>query len=247
MNAARRSGMQAVILAGGKGTRLLPYTVVFPKPMLPLGGQPIIQIILTQLVKHGFTDIVISLGYLGDLIELYLNEKRPEGVNLRFVREQKPLGTAGALSLVEDLEEDFLVVNGDILTTLDYRAMFDFHREHRSALTVAVGVKEVCMNLGILTLDGQDRVTGIEEKPTYRFNDNMGIYVYNRSAVSFIPQNQRTDLNVLMESLIKENLPVFGYRSQGPYYWIDIGQHAEYDKANEEFEKHREVFLGKGD
>ena len=238
--------MQAVILAGGKGTRLLPYTVVFPKPMLPLGGQPIIQIILTQLVKHGFTDIVISLGYLGDLIELYLNEKRSEEANIRFVREQKPLGTAGALSLVEDLEEDFLVINGDILTSLDYRAMFDFHRERRAALTVAVGVKEVCMNLGILTLDGQDRVTRIEEKPTYRFNDNMGIYVYNRSTVSFLPQNERTDLNVLMETLIGKNLPVFGYRSQDPYYWIDIGQHAEYEKANAEFERHREVFLGKG-
>lgn len=239
------TGRQAVILAGGKGTRLLPYTVVFPKPMLPLGGQPIIQIILTQLVKHGFTDIVISLGYLGDMIELYFKDKKPEGVNLRFVHEQQPLGTAGALSLVEDLEEDFLVVNGDILTTLDYRAMFDFHRKNRSALTVAVGVKEVCISLGILSLDGQNRVTGIEEKPTYRFNDNMGIYVYNRSAVSFLPRNQRTDLNVLMENLIGKNLPVFGYRSQDPYYWIDIGQHAEYEKANAEFERRREAFLGK--
>ncbi len=239
------AGRQAVILAGGKGTRLLPYTVVFPKPMLPLGGQPIIQIILTQLVKHGFTDIVISLGYLGDMIELYFRDKKHIGVNIRFVREQQPMGTAGALSLIEDLEEDFLVINGDILTSLDYRAMFDFHCKNSSALTVAVGMKEVCISLGILTLDGQDRVTGIEEKPTYRFNDNMGIYVYNRSTVSFLPRNQRTDLNVLMETLIGKNLPVFGYRSQDPYYWIDIGQHAEYEKANAEFEKYREVFLGK--
>ncbi len=238
--------MQAVILAGGQGTRLLPYTVVFPKPMLPLGGQPIIQIILSQLIRHGFTDIIISLGYLGDMIELYFNDKRLEEASIRFVRERKPLGTAGALSLVEDLDEDFLVINGDILTSLDFRAMFDFHRENRSALTVAVGVKEVCINLGILTLDDQNRVTRIEEKPTFRFNDNMGIYIYNRSTVSWLPKDERTDLNILMEKLIRGNQPVFGYRSEAPYYWIDIGQHAEYEKANAEFEKNREAFLGKG-
>ena len=121
--------MQAIVLAGGKGTRLSPYTLVFPKPMLPVGGQPIIQTIVRQLAYFGFDDVVISLGYLGELIELYFKDKSniPSGVNIRFVTEEKPLGTSGAISLVDNLDDDFLVINGDILTTLDFGKMFEYH------------------------------------------------------------------------------------------------------------------------
>jgi NDP-sugar pyrophosphorylase family protein len=235
--------MQAVILAGGKGTRLAPYTVVFPKPMLPVGGQPIIQTIVDQLSRHGFDDIVISLGYLGDLIELYFKDKPPAGIHLRYVREDKPLGTAGALSLIDGLEENFLVINGDILTTLNYSDMYRYHRERHATLTVAVGLKEVSISLGVLTLDNGNRITRIDEKPTYRFNDNMGIYVYHREAVDFLPKDQRTDVNVLVDRLINDQKDVYGYRSEDPYYWIDIGQHAEYEKANSAFEENRHRFL----
>ncbi len=237
--------MQAVILAGGRGTRLLPYTVVFPKPMLPVGGQPIIQTIVAQLVQSGFDDIVISLGYLGDMIELFFREEknRPPGVRIRYVQEKEPLGTSGALSLIEGLDDHFLVVNGDILSSLSYRQIYEYHLEKKSCLTVAVGRKEVTLTLGILTLDSEEKVTSIEEKPTYYFNDNMGIYVYSREAVKYLPKNQRTDANVLIQRLIADRKPVFGYRSSEPYYWIDIGQHAEYEQANSEFEKHRDKFL----
>ena len=238
--------MQAVILAGGRGTRLAPYTVVFPKPMLPVGGQPIIQTIINQLAECGVEDIVISLGYLGDLIELYFRDRRncPAGVAIRYVREEQPLGTSGALSLVEGLDEDFLVVNGDILTSLDYSEMVRFHRANDSILTVAVGIKKVSLSLGIISLDEDDRVVRIEEKPTYSFNDNMGIYVYSRSAIPYIPRNERTDVNFLIERLIADGRSVYGYRSDQPYYWIDIGQHAEYEKANAEFEHNKTRFLG---
>jgi len=237
--------MQAVILAGGRGTRLLPYTVVFPKPMLPVGGQPIIQTIVTQLAKAGFRDIVISLGYLGDMIELFFREKKncPAGVQIRYVRESEPLGTAGALSLIGDLSENFLVVNGDILSSLCYREMYEYHLKKKSILTVAVGRKEVSINLGVLTLDANEKVTKFEEKPTYFFSDNMGIYVYSREAVRYLEKNKRTDVNILIQRLIDDQKPVYGFRSNEPYYWIDIGQHAEYEKANIEFEKHKEKFV----
>jgi NDP-sugar pyrophosphorylase family protein len=237
--------MQAFVLAGGRGTRLAPYTVVFPKPMLPVGGQPIIQTIINQLADFGFTDIVISLGYLGDLIELFFKDKRnrPDGVTIRYVREEKPLGTAGALALAKELHEDFLVINGDILTSLDYSQMMSFHRKRQSILTIAVGIKKVSLSLGIISMDDKDQVTGIEEKPTYSFLDNMGIYVYNRKAVTYIPKTERTDVNLLIEKLVADKQPVYGYRSDEPYYWIDIGQHAEYEKANTEFTRNRKAFL----
>ena len=236
--------MQAVILAGGRGTRLLPYTVVFPKPMLPVGGQPIIQTIVSQLVHYGFNDIIISLGYLGDLIELFFKEQtnHPDGASIRYIREQEPLGTAGALSLIDKLDENFLVINGDILTTLNYREMYMYHCSKKSILTAAVGIKEVSLNLGIMNLRDDNRIISIEEKPTYKFNDNMGIYVYHRDAISYLPENKRTDVNILIEKLISNNRNVYGYRSGAPYFWIDIGEHAEYEKANSEFNKNRNKF-----
>jgi NDP-mannose synthase len=237
--------MQAVILAGGKGTRLAPYTLVFPKPMLPVGGQPIIETIITQLAHHGFKDIVISLGYLGDLIKLYFNDrtKVPSGVSLRYVYEDKPLGTAGALSLIEGLEENFLVINGDILTTLNYENFFNFHVDKKASLSVAVGEKKVKMSLGIVTIDNDLRIMGFNEKPTFSFTDNIGIYIYNKKTLSYIKKNQHLDLNILIEKMIEKKDPVYAYMSQENYFWIDIGQHADFEHANREFETRRNEFL----
>jgi NDP-mannose synthase len=237
--------MQAIILAGGKGTRLAPYTLVFPKPMLPVGGQPIIQTIVKQLAFYGFNDIVISLGYLGDLIEIFFRrpENIPPGVTIRFVKEEIPLGTSGAISLVDDLDENFLVINGDILTTLDFSQMVQFHSDRNAALTVGVSVKEMKISLGVLDIDTESRILGMEEKPTYRFNDNMGIYIYNRKVLDYLPRNERTDFNFLLERMLKKAEPVYGFKSDGAYFWIDIGQHADFERANDEFEKHRDEFL----
>lgn len=237
--------MQAIILAGGKGTRLSPYTLVFPKPMLPVGGQPIIQTIVRQLAYFGFDDIVISLGYLGELVELYFKDKSnvPTGAQIRFVAEDKPLGTAGAISLVENPDEDFLVINGDILTTLDFGKMYSYHKSKNAALTVGVAVREMKINLGVLTIDENERISGFEEKPTYTFNDNMGIYIYNRQVLQYLEKNERIDLNILVEKLLENNEPVYGYRSDDDYYWIDVGQHADFERANQEFEKRKKSYL----
>ncbi|MBF0532481.1 MAG: NTP transferase domain-containing protein [Candidatus Omnitrophica bacterium] len=237
--------MQAVILAGGKGTRLAPYTMVFPKPMLPVGGQPIIETIIRQLAFYGFKDIVISLGYLGDMIELYFRDrsKSLDGIRLRYVREDQPLGTAGALSLIDDLDENFLVINGDILTTLNYENFYRFHQEKGSSLTVAVGEKKVQIALGILTLDEESKVKKFDEKPVYTYKDNIGIYIYNRRALRYIEKGKRLDLNILIEKMIADGDNVFGYMSNENYYWIDVGQHADFEQANQEFEKRKKEFL----
>ncbi len=237
--------MQAVIVAGGRGTRLAPYTMVFPKPMLPVGGQPIIETIVRQLAYYGFTDIIISLGYLGGLIKLYFEDKSkvPDGVEIRYCFEDIPLGTAGAIGLIENLEDDFLVINGDILTTLDYRKFIEFHTSEESNLTIAVGKKEVTLSLGILDIDKDNNVLGIHEKPTYTYNDNMGIYIYNRKTLDYIERNKHLDLNVLVENMIAGNERVLAYKSDDSFYWIDIGKHADFEKANIEFESRKDEFL----
>lgn len=237
--------MQAVILAGGKGTRLLPYTTVFPKPMLPVGGKPIIEIIVQQLGYYGFSDVVISLGYLGDYIRMYFQDpsRIPPGVTIRYVEESEPLGTAGPIALVPDLDEQFLVINGDILTTLDYRDFMRYHRERGAALTLAVGVKNVTMSLGILELDDEMHITNFSEKPTFTYHDNMGIYIYSRGVIDSIVKHQHLDLNELVLNLLARRERVCGYICRDPYFWIDIGRSGEYEEANREFEVRRKDFL----
>lgn len=241
--------MQAVVLAGGKGTRLLPYTLVFPKPMLPVGGIPIIGTIVRQLAHYGFDDIVVSLGYLGDYIRLYFREPAnvPPQCKIRFFDEERPLGTAGPIALAPDLEDDFLAINGDILTTIDFARFMEAHRSNGAALSIAVGKKDVLISLGILESDEDGMIKGFREKPTYSFATNMGVYIYTRRALRFIPQGQHLDLNILVMRLLEAGEKVYGFVSNDPYYWIDVGQHADYALANEQFEQHRATFLPGGE
>lgn len=238
--------MQALVLAGGRGTRLHPYTLVFPKPMLPVGGQPIIRTIVGQLVNHGFLDIVISLGYLGNYIRMFFDENgnTPNGATISYIIERQPLGTAAPVSLLPNPDENFLVLNGDILTSIDFGDLYSFHIDHDAALTIAVGVKQVKMNLGVVNFGDRDRITSITEKPTYTYNDNIGIYIYNQRALKYIEPGNRLDLPDLANNLIAAGEKVCGFTSREPYYWIDIGQHADYEKANKEFELRRDDFLG---
>jgi NDP-mannose synthase len=240
--------VQAVIFAGGKGTRLEPYTLVYPKPMLPVGGSPIIETIIRQLAYYGFDEIIVSLGYLGGMIRLYFAEtsRIPAGVAIRYVEESEPLGTAGAIGIIDGLADNFLAINGDILTTLNYRDFFDFHVRKNATFSIAVGVKSVSLPLGILELDGDDRVTKFTEKPTFEYLDNIGIYVYNRRVTRYIQRGQRLDLNILVDRVLGNGESICGFRSSDPYYWIDIGHHADFETANLEFEKRRADFLRAG-
>jgi NDP-sugar pyrophosphorylase family protein len=235
--------MKAVILAGGKGTRLAPYTTAFPKPLVPEGDMPILEIIIRQLAAAGFTEVTLTLGYLGELIRAYLATHKSLGnlLDLRFVDEEQPTGTAGSLRNVEGLDETFMVMNGDVLTTLDYRALVQAHRESGAVLTVSAHRKHVKVDLGVLKLaDGSDRIIDYIEKPEYDYPVSMGVYVYEPEALAYIPQNQYFDFPSLVLELIRHGKPVHSYMSEAR--WLDIGRHEDYVLAQELFEEHRGDF-----
>ncbi|MHB8076886.1 sugar phosphate nucleotidyltransferase [Desulfosporosinus fructosivorans] len=226
--------MQAIILAGGRGSRLDPYTRILPKPLFPIGDKPIAEILVHQLQQAGFNEIIMCLGYLADFIKLYFQDGSYFGLPIRYSVETVPLGTAGPLRMVNDLEEDFLVVNGDELTTLDFRALYDHHLAMKADLTVAVQKKSVSSSFGVLeTKDGQ--ITDYTEKPTINYWASMGIYVMNKRILSLIPENERFDMPDLVQRLLSEQARVVSYESQD--LWFDIGTMADLEKAKEEFKQ----------
>ncbi len=237
--------MQALILAGGRGVRLHPYTLALPKPLLPVGGIPILETIVRQLCFYGFRDIVISTGYLGEYIRIFFQRKDLKAlpVEIRFVDEIRPLGTAGSIALMEDHHENFLVINGDILTSFDYSKLFNEHLKRKACMTLAVRDKEVRLSLGVLTLDATNSITEFQEKPTYTFKDNAGIYICNRDVLDFVKKDEYLDMNELVTRLIDARRLVTGFEMGGDYYWIDIGQHADYETANKIFESERSRFV----
>jgi len=228
--------MKAVILAGGKGTRLAPYTTVFPKPLVPIGERPILEIIIRQLVRQGIGDIVLSVGHLGALIEAYFQNghRNIPGLQLSYYREPSPLGTAGPLALIPGLDETFLVMNGDVLTTMAYAPLCEFHRANRAALTVATRRKEVQVDLGVLETNGGNEVTAYHEKPLYSFDVSMGIYVYEPRVLQYIQKGAHLDFPDLVLRLLDRGEKVVGFHSDD--YWLDIGRREDYELAQREFE-----------
>lgn len=235
---------KAIILAGGKGTRLLPYTIVMPKPMLPIGEIPVIEIISRQLKFHGFDKVVISLGHLSGVIKLFLESKagEPGLPDFDFFTEEKALGTSGSLKAIDPEDEDFLVINGDILTTLNLGSMFENHKERGAMLTIGTRRTEYQLPLGSITLDADGYVTDFHEKPKLQFIDNIGAYVYSRKVLDYIRPEERIDVNTLVKRLLKDGQKVLAFLSEGPYFWIDIGTHADYERANTEFHKIQDQF-----
>ena len=231
--------MRAVILAGGKGTRLRPYTTVLPKPLVPMGERPILELVIRQLVRNGFTRIDLSVGHLGGLIKAYLDDiELPDGLDLRYVWEDVPLGTAGALRLVEGLDEPFLVMNGDILTTLNYAQLMRFHKGHEGGLTIATHAKNVDIDLGVIESDDGFVIKYIE-KPTMRFDVSMGVYVYDPDLLELIPEGH-FDFPDVVQAMLKEGRKVAIYT--GPGVWFDIGTVGEHERATAEIEAHPELF-----
>lgn len=234
--------MKVVILAGGKGTRLAPYTTVLPKPLVPVADLPIIEILIRQLAHYGFRDVTVSIGHLGELIQAYFaaTPRLPEGVRLSYVTEPAALGTAGSLALVPGLDETFLVANGDVLTSLDYRRLVEFHRAQRAALTVAMRQKEVRIDLGVMEVDGASRVTAYREKPVLSYRVSMGIYVYEPRALRLITPGERLDFPDLVLALLEAGETVAAYPSED--FWLDIGRQEDYAAASEEFLARRGEF-----
>ncbi len=238
--------MKAVILAGGKGTRLAPYTTVFPKPLVPLGHRPILDIIVRQLAYYGFTDIVLTVGYLAELIQAYFqtaNESLPD-VRLTYVKEREPLGTAGSLGLVEGLDEAFLVMNGDVLTSLNYAEMVAFHRDRGNALTIGIYDKAIPIDLGVIEMDAAGNVIGYLEKPVKHYPISMGIYVYEPAVLRYIKRGEHLDFPELVARLLAAGERVMGYTCTD--YWLDIGNPGDYQRAQEQFERMPEKFLPGG-
>jgi NDP-sugar pyrophosphorylase family protein len=234
--------MQAVILAGGRGRRLHPYTTVLPKPLMPIGEHPILEVILRQLERSGFDDIVISTGYLAELIQAFLANRKGNGANIRFAHEEEPLGTIGPLHLVESLADTFLVMNGDILTDLDYATLMGEHRRRGGIATIATYQRDVRVDFGVLEHDTTQRIRAFREKPLYHFAVSMGVYVFEKEILQRVPRGKPFGFDDLMYDLISTGAAVFAYPYAGK--WLDIGRPDDYEQAIEEFEKNRRSYLG---
>ncbi|MFZ2361125.1 MAG: sugar phosphate nucleotidyltransferase [Anaerolineae bacterium] len=233
--------MQAIILAGGKGRRLRPYTTVLPKPLMPLGDMPIIEVVLRQLAASGFDQVTIAVGYLAELLMAYCGDGSKFGLNLSYSREEEPLGTAGPLALINGLDDTFLVMNGDVLTSLDLRGLVEQHRASGATATIATHQRQQQINYGIIESDQESRVTAYIEKPIHRYQVSMGIYVLEPAVLRFIPRGQYLDLPDLVRQLMAAGQPVLAHPFDG--YWLDIGRHDDYEQAVEEFEGMRPMLL----
>jgi NDP-sugar pyrophosphorylase family protein len=233
--------MKAVILAGGKGTRLAPYTTVLPKPLIPIGDLPILEIMLRQLKTYGFTDVVLCVGYLSHLLEAYFGDGSKLGLSITYSREQEPLGTAGPLGLVSGLEQTFFVMNGDLLSTIDFAAMLGFHRTHGQSATVGLADKTVKIDLGVIETSTERVIADYIEKPSYTYKVSMGIYVFEPSVLRYIKDAGRLDLPDLIKSLLRDGERPMGFESN--CRWLDMGRIEDYTAAVETFEKDRAVYL----
>ena len=224
--------MRAVILAGGKGTRLAPYTTILPKPLMPVGERPILELLLRQLVAAGVERATLAVGHLASLIRAYFGDGARVGLAIDYSEEEEPLGTAGPLRLVRDLDQTFVMMNGDLLTDLSFPAMIEQHRLSGAIATVGLFEREVRIDLGVIEHDRNGRISGYVEKPSFRYTVSMGVYVLEPEALRHIPPSGRFDLPDLIRALLAAGQRVEGYRHGG--YWLDIGRPEDYQRAQED-------------
>ena len=227
----RELPLTAVIMAGGEGTRLRPLTEDLPKPMLPVGGRPLLEHIIGGLRAASITTVNITTHYKGELIQEHFGDGSDFGVDIRYVDEQEPLGTAGGLSLVEPSNQPMLVINGDIVTRVDLRAMRDYHIDHHADMTVGVRRHEYVVPFGVVDLDVAN-LTAIHEKPTHGFMINAGIYLIGPEACKIVPEHRRYDMTDLIRDAIGDGLRVVGFPVEE--YWADVGQMEDYERAQAE-------------
>ncbi len=233
--------VRVVILAGGKGTRLKPYTTVFPKPLMPIGDMPILEVVFRQLKYFGFRKITLSVNHLADLIQAFFGDGSKVGLDIDYCMEDQPLGTAGSISLVNNLTDPFLVMNGDLLTTLDYGAMARHHIASKAVATIGVFRREVKIDFGVLELGQKGDLLAYKEKPCFEFLVSMGVNVFSKSALEFIPYAKYLDIPTLMMNLKNAGKSVMTYRSDCE--WLDIGRPDDYEDAISLFEKSKKKYL----
>ena len=232
--------MQAVILAGGKGSRLRPFTNTFPKPLVPVGDKAILEIVLEQLRYYGVTEVVLAVNHMSHLIRAFFGAGERLGIRIEYSEESEPLGTAGPLRLMKNLDENFLMLNGDILTTFDFADLFRTHVEDERRVSIATFKKEVKIDLGVLHQKDGLLVDYIE-KPTESFDVSMGIYAMHRSVLEVIPASGKYDLNEMMLDLRDQSVPIHCY--PGNCEWLDIGRVSDFEEATNLFESGRHRFL----
>lgn len=227
--------MRAVILAGGKGTRLRPYTTLIPKPLVPLGGKySILEIVLMQLARAGFTRVTLAVNHLSHLIMSYFGDGSRFGMSLDYSLETEPLSTIGPLTLIDDLPDQFLVMNGDILCDLDYAGFLSSHVSAQHDVTVSAYRREVRIDFGVLEYGADHRLTAFREKPAYNFDVSMGIYCISRRVIEVLQKGQSYGFDDLMMDSLKGRFAVSVRPFDG--YWLDIGRPDDYEYADENFE-----------
>ena len=227
--------MRAVILAGGKGTRLRPYTATLPKPLVPVGDRSILDIVLMQLKQAGVARVTMAVSHLAHLIQAYFGDGSRWGLEIDYSLEDKPLSTIAPLTLIDDLPERFFVMNGDVLTDLDFRDLYRRHEQTDADVTVATFERDTRIDFGVLHTDEEGRVVGFEEKPSYHFSVSMGVYVMSRRLLDVVPAGEPFGFDDLMVACIEGSRRAMTYPHRG--YWLDIGRPDDYAEANEKIDE----------
>jgi len=237
--------MRAVILAGGRGTRLRPFTATLPKPLVPLGDRSILDIVLMQLKRAGVTRVTMAVNHLAHLIMAYFGDGERWGLAIDYSLEDRPLSTIAPLKLIRDLPETFFVMNGDVVTDLDFAALYRSHTENDADITVATFERDSRIDFGVLKTDASHHIIGFEEKPVYHFSVSMGVYVLSRRLLDIVPDNTPFGFDHLMYACIEKKRRALSYPHRG--YWLDIGRPGDYEEANEKFEELMKKLFPEGD
>ncbi|MBI4472591.1 MAG: NTP transferase domain-containing protein [Acidobacteria bacterium] len=230
-----------VILAGGKGTRLMPYTTSLPKPLMPVGEYPILEILLRQLATQGFRNITLAVGHLAGLIQAYFKDGEDWGLDIKYSYETTPLGTAGPIAKLPRYERAMLVLNGDLLTSLDFAKVVRFHYENNSIATIGTKRRIETVHFGVVEKMPNGHIVQYREKPSLDYLVSMGVYVFSAVVREFIPRSQKFDFPELVQRLLANGKKVLAYESEA--YWMDIGRPDDYEKANQDFPNMEKLLL----
>lgn len=232
---------RAIILAGGKGTRLQPYTVVLPKPLMPIQEYPILEIIIRQLAKSGFTHITLAVNHLAEIIQAFFGDGSKWDIKIDYSVEEIPLSTIAPLKLIDDLPDNFLLLNGDILTDLNFADFYNLHKNNNNLFTISSFEREIVSEYGELEISNEGQLVKFREKPVTKILVSMGVYMANRKILNFVPPHSSFGFDNLMRLFLVENIPVNVRTHTG--YWLDIGRPDDYRKAIEDFNDKRKLFL----
>lgn len=231
---------RAIILAGGKGTRLRPYTTVLPKPLMPIGDYPILEVVIRQLIKHGFDHITLAVNHQAELIKAFFGDGSKWGIHIDYSLEKCPLGTMGPLGIISDLPNHFLVMNGDVLTDLNFSSLYNEHEKNEELFTISSHLRENKIDYGVLEVY-DNKLIGFLEKPITKYEVSMGIYLVNKKILNYIPKNIHYGFDNLMHDLLRDKKTIHVFRHDG--YWLDIGRPDDYIQAIEEFDTLKATFL----